>query len=61
MADADEPKPITITPDVEAILAALYTDEPAYAAVARLCDEALDRSGALLGRVREAAYRARQT
>lgn len=36
-----------------ALLARLYKDAPA--AVAKLCDEELDKSGALLGRVREAA------
>ncbi len=45
----------------EDMLALLYGDHdqtPAYVAVARACDEVIDRSGALLGRVRsKAEYR----
>lgn len=37
----------------EDLLVKLYADAPE--AVAKLCDEELDRSGALLGRVREGA------
>jgi hypothetical protein len=44
-----------------AALAELYVwDGPAYVRVAELCDEVLDRSGGLLGRVRDAAIAARR-
>jgi phage-related tail fiber protein len=37
----------------EALLTRLYqSDQPAYLAVAELCDGELDRSGGLLGRIR---------
>jgi len=36
-------------------LAPIYKDH--YVAVARVCDEVLDRSGALLGYVRSEAYK----
>jgi hypothetical protein len=49
--------------EIEEILARLYiSDEkkPSYFTVAALCDEVLDRSGALLGRVRDRADAIRQ-
>jgi len=50
----NRPAPKAAAPDGRtALLARLYKDAPA--AVAKLCDEELDRSGALLGRVRAAA------
>ncbi len=42
-----------VSPDVEAVLVLLYKDAPCT--VAMLCDSELDKSGALLGRVRAAA------
>jgi len=44
--------------DVEDVLAAIYGDHdrtPAYVKVAELCDTVFDKSGGLLGRVREKA------
>ncbi len=55
------PWPERRSPHVEEVLARLYMDEGAgrmRTAVAKLCDEELDRSGALLGRVRDRAARA---
>ncbi len=48
---------------LEDMLVKLYVSDPAYVAVARLCDEEIDKSGAMLGRVREKAIalRARTT
>lgn len=44
--------------EVEDILVKLYImrNEPSYVAVAEICDTELDRSGGLLGRVRDGAY-----
>lgn len=47
---------------VEDVLVMLYKKQSvAWAAVAELCDEVLDRSGVLLGRVRERAAQAHTT
>ncbi len=57
-----DPWPKRLSPHVEEVLARLYVDESdgdeprrVRCAVAKLCDEELDRSGGLLGRVRDRA------
>lgn len=55
VAPRDEPHDCVVE-RYRAGLVALYRDHPA--AVAKVCDETIDRSGALLGEIREAAREA---
>lgn len=56
-----DPWPMRLSPHVEEVLARLYADEgEGHVIVARLCDGELDRSGALLGRVRDRAAKMKQ-